>query len=217
MYNGAEAHRKAFNMATLVTDPVLEKQIRAQRTACGADRLDEVWEGVYRMAPMPNDEHQDLVTNWTGVLWEVISKPRLGQVRAGVNVSDRSDDWGANYRVPDVAVFLTDGKALNRGAYWLGGPDLVIEIVSPEDQTRDKIDFYARIGVQELLIIDRNPWCVERFCLQGNHLVSEGCIAPDDGMQIDLRTVPLRVRLVTNIPRPRIEVQSRDGHMTWMV
>ncbi len=55
-------------MATLITDSELEKQLRAAREAMGADRYDEVWEGVYMMAPMPNDEHQDLVALLTSIL-----------------------------------------------------------------------------------------------------------------------------------------------------
>lgn len=38
-------------MATLITDPWLEERIRAQREAIGADRYDEVWEGVLRNSP----------------------------------------------------------------------------------------------------------------------------------------------------------------------
>jgi len=45
-------------MATLIKNPELEERLRAERRASGAFRWDEVWEGVYVMAPLPNDEHQ---------------------------------------------------------------------------------------------------------------------------------------------------------------
>jgi hypothetical protein len=111
-------------MATMIRDVELEQRLQAERAACGADRYDEIWEGVYVMAPMPNDEHQMLVNALASILQEVVGWPGLGHVRPGVNVSDRVDDWRQNYRVPDVAVFLNDTQAVNHNAFWFGGPDL---------------------------------------------------------------------------------------------
>ncbi len=117
-------------MATLVTDPDLEQRLRTQRAATGADRYDEVWDGAYMMVPMPNDEHQNVVTRLSAIFQQLIDWPGLGEVRAGVNVSDRREDWQHNYRVPDVAVFLAGGHAENCDAFWYGGPDFVVEVVS---------------------------------------------------------------------------------------
>ena len=133
-------------MTTMIHDLDLERRLQAERAACGADRYDEVWEGVYMMAPMPNDEHQMIVNALAAILQDLIGWPGLGQVRPGVNVSDRCEGWQQNYRVPDVAVFLNDTKAVNHTAFWLGGPDLAIEVVSPGDQTLEKLDFYARVN-----------------------------------------------------------------------
>jgi Uma2 family endonuclease len=60
--------------------------------------------------------------------------------------------------VPDVLVFLPDTKAEDCGSHWLGGPDFAVEIVSPGDRTLEKLDFYAKIGTRELLVVDRDPW-----------------------------------------------------------
>ena len=109
------------------------------------------------MAPMPDDEHQELVALLTSILVEVMRWPGLGEVRPGVNVSNQREDWKQDYRVPDVTVFLKEGHAENLGTHWFGGPDLAIEIVSPDDRSREKIDFYSGIGVRELLVIDRQP------------------------------------------------------------
>ncbi len=144
-------------MATFISDPELEKKLRAAREAMGSDRYDEVWEGVYMMAPMPDDEHQELVALLTSILVEVVRWPGLGEVRPGVNVSNQREDWKQDYRAPHVAVFLKEGHAENLGTHWFGGPDLAIEIVSPDDRSREKIDFYSGIGVRELLVIDRQP------------------------------------------------------------
>ena len=50
-------------MTALITDPHLEAALKIRRHAWGADRFDEVWEGVYIMSPQPNVEHQELVSD----------------------------------------------------------------------------------------------------------------------------------------------------------
>lgn len=40
--------------------PEVSPAILAWRKRTGADRWDEMWEGVLHMAPLPNREHQDL-------------------------------------------------------------------------------------------------------------------------------------------------------------
>ena len=100
-------------MPTLIVDQHLEKRLRTERVASGADRYDEVWESIYVMNPMPNVEHQQLVNRLASIFQDVIDWPGKGDVRPGVNVSDRREDWRENYRVPDVAVFLKDGQASN--------------------------------------------------------------------------------------------------------
>ena len=102
-------------MATTIRDPELEKRLRSERAACGADRYDEVWEGTYMMAPMPNNEHQELVSRLTRIFDEDVGDNDLGIAFPGVNVSDRVDGWEHNYRVPEVAVFLKDSQATDCG------------------------------------------------------------------------------------------------------
>ena len=204
-------------MTTMITDPSLEESLKAERQATGADRYDEVWEGTYIMNPLPNDEHQEIVSRMTSIFEEIIGWPGLGKVRPGVNVSNRQHDWKQNYRVPDVAVFLPDGVARNCDAYWLGGPDFVVEIISPNDRTRQKLPFYEEIGVRELLLVDRNPWSLELFRHDGKTLASTGeCILKQEAT-LTSRVVPLEFKLVTADPRPRIEVRQLDGQKHWLV
>ena len=42
------------------------------------------------MMPLPNDEHQSIVSRLTSILEDVIGWPGLGKVRPGVNVTDRT-------------------------------------------------------------------------------------------------------------------------------
>src|SRR5438876_69925 len=100
-------------MATslLVCDPQESQKLIAQRKATGLDRFDEVWEGVYVMPPIANNEHQALASRIGGILQPLGPWPEGGTVYVGVNVSDREQGWEHNYRVPDVAAFLKGNPA----------------------------------------------------------------------------------------------------------
>lgn len=204
-------------MSTLIRNPDLEEQLRAERHAKGLDRWDEVWEGVYVVPPYPNDEHQFLQSRLNTILDLVIGMPGLGEVRAGVNVSDRIDDWTKNYRCPDLAVFLNGTKARNLKTHWLGGPDFAIEIVSPDDSSRDKLEFYASVGVRELLIIDRAPWKLELYRLSGKQLVEVARSISTSSDKIDSQVVPLSFLLVPGGARASIEVTHADGVQRWSI
>ena len=52
-------------MATLVMDPHIEEELLEKRRAWGGDKFDEVWDGVYVMAPLANIEHMQLMANLT--------------------------------------------------------------------------------------------------------------------------------------------------------
>ena len=204
-------------MAVLVTDPLLEERLRLEREQSGADRYDEVWKGVYVMVPMPNDEHQQLVTAIGAILQEAVGWPGLAEVRAGVNLSDRREDWTSNYRVPDVAVFLKSGAAENCGTHWLGAADFLVEITSPEDRTREKLHFYQQIGVVELLVVDRDPWAVALYRRQEGTLREVGRSSLPSSEVLVGQTVGLRFQLVSATPRPQIEVTHAESGRRWLV
>ena len=48
-------------MAIMVLDPYVEEQVLAARVGTDGDQYDEVWEGVYIVTPLPNNDHQVLV------------------------------------------------------------------------------------------------------------------------------------------------------------
>jgi Uma2 family endonuclease len=131
-------------------------------------------------------------------------------------VSDR-EDWKQNYRCPDVAVFLKDSTAKQRKAFWLGGPDFAIEIVSPGDRTRKKLPFYASVGTRELLVIDRKPWKLELFRLRRGKLVSVGESMVKDGQALASEVIPFTFRPVRGHERPRIELTHTADGQTWRV
>lgn len=204
-------------MTTIIHDALVEERLKAERAASGADRNDEVWENVYMMSPMPNHEHQVLVGRFTRVLDEIVADAEAGDVVPGVNVSDRVAGWEANFRVPDVAVFLKTTRAVNHDQFWCGGPDFVVEIISPHDQTRQKLAFYGAIGTRELLVVDRDPWQLELYRHDGEALplVATGLVCEE--RWIKSQVLGLMIRLQSGVDRPRIEVCHTASSRSWRI
>ena len=144
-------------MSMIINDEILEARLLEERRAKGLDGFDEVWDGVYVMSPLANNEHQRVVTELTVALHRFVSVTGVGEVYQGANVSDQ-ENWTENYRVPDILVFLKGTIAEDRGTHWFGGPEFAIEVVSKGDRTLEKLEFYGSVGTRELLVVDREPW-----------------------------------------------------------
>ncbi len=204
-------------MTMLIENPRLEEELKAQRNAWGADQHDEVWEGVYFMPPMASDDHQDWVFEFAYVLGAAISKRGLGKVRPGVNLAASAEDWEHDYRVPDVVVFLAGTAAGNYNAFWTGAADFVVEITSPRDRTYEKIPFYSRIGVRELLILNRQTWSLEMYRHLGGGLQKVGESTLERAEVLSSEKLPLEFRLISGQERPQVEVRHKTTGERWVV
>jgi Uma2 family endonuclease len=204
-------------MSLIVQDQNVRDRIIRERRERGLDREDEVWDGVYLLMPDPNVEHQHIRGRLTAFLMTAVELPGLGIVYPGLNVSDRADDWTKNYRCPDVAVYLNGNPAVNCGTHYLGGPDFAVEIISPDDRSREKLGFYARVGVRELLLIDRDPWALELYKRRKAKLARTGRSTPEQPKRLASAVLPLSFRLQPGEPRPQIEVVHSDGRQRWLV
>ncbi|WP_254506645.1 hypothetical protein [Anatilimnocola floriformis] len=90
-------------MTTLILDTEFEAQAIAQRRKLGLDRFDEVWDGVYIMAPLANNEHQFVSFELAHFL-RVVCEGTGAAVMAGCNVSDQEADWKSNPMSPFISV-----------------------------------------------------------------------------------------------------------------
>ena len=59
-------------MSLLIRDRSVSRRLIAKRRSLGLDRYDEVWNGVYVMSPLPNNEHQALAFELGSVVREVV-------------------------------------------------------------------------------------------------------------------------------------------------
>jgi len=136
--------------------PEVEAWLERRRSA-GLDRFDEVWEGRYVAAP---DAHVNHGRTQLGLAQLLLSSARrLGVQAAGTFNLGRPDD----YRIPDAGLVPRPGEV------WHDTALLVVEILSPDDGTFDKLDFYRDHGVRELLVLDWTTRDVRVVDLQGGH------------------------------------------------
>jgi Uma2 family endonuclease len=204
-------------MAVLVTDPELAQEIKADRAVSEAGRFDEVWQTDQVMAAPPDNEHQFLGFELAAIARTVVMDAGSGSVCLAVSVSDRQQGWRDNYRIPDVAVFLNGNPAKDCGTHWSGGFDFGIEVATRGDHTRDKIPFYAQIGVRELLLVDREPWALELYRSHDGQLELVGRSTLEQAKVLASEVLPLSFCLQADSARPLIEVTHQDGVQGWLV
>jgi Uma2 family endonuclease len=140
-------------MRTLVLDPpaVGLTELLERREALGLDHRDEVWEGVLHMNPPPSYRHERVSSSLHRLLGPYADAARLEIVgTVGIGVKD-------NNRIPD----LTLQRPQDAEPQWQQTAALVIEIVSPNDESYEKFSFYASHEVDEVLIVDPAKRSVE--------------------------------------------------------
>jgi Uma2 family endonuclease len=131
--------------------PIVEDWL-AQRRALGQDRFDEVWEGEYHVAPAPHWRHARVEDEIAAVLRPAASNAGLSGGSA-CNIGTPDD-----YRVPDRA-YLRAGT----GGMWNPSAAIVVEILSPDDESIRKLGFYFGVGVEEVLLVDPDRHTAEWF------------------------------------------------------
>ena len=136
----------------------------------------EVLNNVLYMSPSPFYAHQQLVTLLTGKLWAYIETNNPGILL--VSPFDVYLEEQMSAVQPDI-LFISNKnkKILKDDGYAHGAPDLVIEILS-KDEDRDrkmKKDIYEKAGVKEYFIIDPKTKMTDAFVLKAKkyeHLYS---------------------------------------------
>jgi len=158
--------------------PEVPPDILERRRRTGADIWDEMWEGVLHMPPTPNRAHQNLqgeIEMWLRVHW---AHPRGNKVYHEINLASPGG-WPNNYRIPDLLLLTPDRFGIDHNEYFEGPPLVVVEIRSPGDETMEKMPFYAKLGVPEVWIVDRDTNAPELCVLEGDDYKSQS--ADEDG------------------------------------
>ncbi len=147
-------------MSTLVLGrppPELEALLERRRKA-GVDRLDEVWQGVRHMVPGPSFEHARMSQQLAELLGPPARAAGLVAAMSEFNLGESEYD----FRVPDGGLHRTGAAGV-----WLATAAVVVEILSPGDESWQKLPFYADHHVDEVLLVDPGERTVRWLVLHG--------------------------------------------------
>ena len=134
-------------MPTLLLDPPPAEldALLERRKRLGQDGKDEVWEGVLHVVPAPGHRHARLAQQLAELLGPAARAVGLQPTISGFNLGDSKDD----FRVPDGGLHRPGAADM-----WHPTAALVLEILSPGDESWVKLPFYAAHHVDEVLIVD---------------------------------------------------------------
>jgi Uma2 family endonuclease len=146
-------------MPTVILDPLPVEidELLDRRKQLGLDHADEMWDGVLHVNPTPHGRHGRVLQQLT-VLLDGPSRAAGLLPLADFNLGAESD-----YRVPDGGIHHPGPDRL-----YYPTAALVVEILSPDDETWAKLPFYAAHDVEEVLIIDPRKHEVHWFGLRGD-------------------------------------------------
>jgi Uma2 family endonuclease len=170
------------------------------RRRLGIDKQDEVWDGVVHMNEPGSFEHQRSEAGLLVALSRV-ARPLGLTVLPETGVFDPDVPDYKDFRTPDVVV-VDPAAATQRGIE--GRAALLVEIRCPGDESFEKIPFYGRVGVAELLIIDRDTKDVRRWLSLGGQL--DEVPAGPDGWH-ELHAIPVALRGSAGVLDVRIDRQ----------
>jgi Uma2 family endonuclease len=115
------------------------------------------------MVPPPSRWHQELGASLMEVVRPLARQRGLSCLyEVGLYRGDR------DYRVPDLVIFRPEHGS-DRGVD--AHAEVVVELLSPQDESREKLPFYESISANEVFLIEPVSRVVELYLLRGGRLL----------------------------------------------
>ncbi len=160
----------------------------------------ELDDGILRVSPSPSTHHDLIVSFLCGEMYAFLKTRPLGTL-----FTSEYDVHLAPRRVykPDVKFVARTNRGIIGKQRIHGPPDLVIEVVSPNDPDRDwrtKFDAYERAGVREYWLIDAESLAATFYLHDGKRFVKQPVRGTRyastviDGFRLDLEALASYVR-----------------------
>jgi len=185
-------------MTMVLTDP--DPEWLEQRRQWGIDRWDEVWDGVLHVPPTPSTPHQDFEFELHSALRPIA---RALGLRTFQQVSVIDPGKGLkNYRTPDVVIAAPDD--ISKRAIE-GHAELVVEVLSPNDESRKKFEFYAARKIPEYWIVDPETREIEVYVLRDDTYFG---VLPNQDGSITAPRLGLELRVVDG---PKLRITWANG------
>jgi Uma2 family endonuclease len=157
------------------------------------ERLELIRGKIFKMSPAPSTFHQKIASNLHGLLWyeyknhtcKLFSAPF--DVRLVDKKKSTADKEVFTVVQPDLCVFCDENKLDERGA--IGAPDLVIEILSPGNSSKEmkyKYDLYQESGVLEYWIVNPADKTLFIYALENDIFIGKHPLIEEDIIQSPL-------------------------------
>jgi len=119
-----------------------------------SEQKSDLIEGVFIVSSPASRLHEQIVAFLLMTLGNFVEVKQLGQVLSSNAAYQLSAD---NVFQPDVSFVRTERLHLARDIYFLGPPDIAVEVISPSSRQYDTVEKkinYGRFGVKEYWLID---------------------------------------------------------------
>jgi len=157
----------------------------------------EIFEGELIVSPSPSEKHQNALSNLFGKLYTFLQEHKIGKIYTAPFDVYFDEETVVE---PDILLVSKERNTIIEEQRINGAPDLIVEIISPKTEDRDrgfKFRRYEKEGVNEYWIVDPDHKTIEIYTLKstGYELVKK--YADDEsvnspllsGLQFNIRDI----------------------------
>ena len=163
------------------------------------ERVELIKGFILKMSPAPNTNHQKISQNLNGYFYIFFQKKNCQVFVApfDVRLPIKSAKKETTVVQPDISIICDDNKLDEKGCN--GAPDLIIEILSPNNTKHDlhtKFNLYQEAGVLEYWLVEPTEKIVFVYVLK-------------DGIYIGLKPIVEGEKIKSQL-FPEIEIAVKD-------
>ena len=149
-----------------------------------SDNILEYIDGIVYMAPSPSTRHQRISSKLHAKLYILLDGKSCEVFHAPFDILLKNDDIeGDKLVIPDLSV-ICDKSGFTDNKY-IGVPSLIIEILSPSNQSHDlvtKLNLYMKYGVKEYWIVNPILNTVMLYTLNENKMYEQSIVKTETGI-----------------------------------
>lgn len=148
------------------------------------DNILEYIDGIVYMSPSPSTIHQRISSKLHAKLYNLLEGKSCEVFHAPFDILLKSDDIeGEKLVIPDLSV-ICDKRGFTDNKY-IGVPSLIIEILSPSNQSHDlvtKLNLYMKYGVKEYWIVNPILNTVMLYTLNEDKMYEQSIVKIETGI-----------------------------------
>lgn len=149
-----------------------------------SDNILEYIDGIVYMSPSPSTKHQRISSKLHAKLYNILQGKSSEVFHAPFDILLKKDDIeGEKLVIPDLSI-ICDKSSFTDNKY-IGVPSLIIEILSPSNQSHDlvtKLNIYMKYGVKEYWIVNPILNTVMLYTLNQDKMYEQSIVKTETGI-----------------------------------